>query len=312
MPLSPRLIRRRIKSVTNTRKITRAMELVSASKMRKAVAAVLASRPYAEAAWRAVGELARAGQRELHPLLAERGPGRTLLIVFSSDRGLCGGFNSQLLRSVFAFLKKQGEETDIVAIGRKGQSALVRAGAKLTASFTDLTNNPRLLDLKPAADLAVNDFLAGRYAHVRLAFTDYRSAIAQKPIIRQLLPIVRIAELGEVERRRSGEAEKSDDRLAARSSRLEAEKANLEYVFEPSPQAVLDRMLPRLVEAQIWQALLESSASEHSARMVAMRSASDSAGDMIDSLTQIFNSARQAGITREIAEISSGKAALES
>ncbi len=303
MAISPRIIRRRIKSVTSTRKITKAMELVAASKMRKAVSSVLSSRPYAEAAWAAVGEIARVsgGDAPMHPLLTARpNVKRILLIVFTSDRGLCGGFNAQITKEVVTFVRRVAEgegapELDVVAVGKKGQATLARMKRKIVAAFAGLTNAPRFEDVRTIADLAIRDFTAGTYDAVYVAFTDYRSALVQKPIIRQLLPIVQLGELGEVHAAAvAGKASTPTD-----------------YKFEPSPREVLDQMLPRLVEAQVWQALLESAASEHSARMMAMRTASDSASDMIDDLTLTFNQARQAGITREIAEISSGKAALE-
>jgi len=307
MAEAPRTIRRRIKSVTNTRKITKAMELVSASKMRRAVAAVLATRPYAEAAWRAVAEIAKVTDPTLHPLLSAKGDAkRVLLIIFTSDRSLCGGYNAQILRIAAEYLRGQGNEVDIIAVGKKGQATLARTKKNIIAAFEGLTNNPRITDIRTIADIAVGDFTAGKYDSVQIAFTDFRSALVQKPLIRQLLPIIRIDELGTVNEAASGQAPHS----AAQDMHSTPGGAT-EYLFEPSPQAVLDQMLPRLVEAQIYQSLLESSASEHSARMMAMRSASDAASDMIDDLTLTYNQARQAGITREIAEISSGKAALE-
>lgn len=310
MPVSTRIIRRRIKSVTNARKITKAMELVAASKMRRSISSVLATRPYAEAAWRAVRELAKVTDPSLHPLLAEKSDAkRLLLIVFTSDRGLCGGFNSHVLRSTVEFLKnKEGAAVDIVAVGRKGQGALARMRKRIVAAFSDLSNNPRMADVRTIADLAITDFTKGTYDAVHVALTDYRSALVQKPIVRQLLPIVRIGELGEVRHAAEAAPPKSGGET------LDVSPTGVgpyEYVFEPSPEKVLDMMLPRLVESQIYQALLESSASEHAARMMAMRSASDAASDMIDGLTLAYNQARQAGITREVAEISSGKAALE-
>lgn len=308
MPVSTRVIRRRIKSVTNTRKITKAMELVAASKMRRAIASVLATRPYAEAAWRAVREIAKVSDPGLHPLLAkkkDKRSGRILLVVFTSDRGLCGGFNAQILREIAVFLRTAKEDIEIVAVGKKGQGALLRMQKKIIATFADLTNNPRVVDVKTIADIAIGDFIKGSYDSVHIAFTDYRSALTQKPIIRQLLPIARIGELGGVDDAAAGKPPKGGEQEP------QAPPGTYEYLFEPSPEKVLDMMLPRLVEAQVYQALLESSASEHSARMMAMRSASDAASDMIDDLTLTYNQARQAGITREIAEISSGKAALE-
>lgn len=308
MAVSPRIIRRRIKSVASTKKITKAMELVSAAKMRKAVAAVLASRPYSQSAWRAVAELAKVTETSLHPLLRrETAGGRELVILFASDRGLCGGFVSQLLKTFFAFMKTRDlGRTDIVTVGRKGQDAVARRGLAITAAFTDLAVGPRVADIRPIAKLAVSGFGDGVYDRVWIVFTDYRSAIVQRPTVSQLLPIGQpVAGLGEVEvghRENAGE-----ETVAAEGLDLDQR----EFLFEPSPTAVLDVMLPRLVESQIYQAVLESSASEQSSRMMAMRSATDAATDMIDDLTLTYNQARQAGITREIAEISSGKAALE-
>jgi F-type H+-transporting ATPase subunit gamma len=302
MAISPRLIRRRIKSVTGTRKITKAMELVAAAKMRKAVQATLGTRPYAEAAWRAIRELAQVAESDAHPLLRRPdGAKKALVLYFSSDRGLCGGFNAQLLRRYAEFAKKHDEEVEIVAIGRKGQDALRRRDARIIAAFSELSNEPTIASIRPVADLAIQEFRGGAYDAVHIAYTDFRSALVQTPNIKQLLPIVRIEGLGEVD----------DARGLSPQGTVPATEPIGEFLFEPSPQAVLDAMLPRLVEAQIYQALLESSASEHSARMMAMRSATDAASEMIEDLTLTYNQARQAGITREIAEISSGKAALE-
>jgi F-type H+-transporting ATPase subunit gamma len=234
---------------------------------------------------------------------------KTLVVYFSSDRGLCGGFNSQLLRRYAEFAGKSDKEIEIAAIGRKGQDSLRRKGLNIVATWNDLSNNPNSAAVRAVADLVINEFRGGGYDAVYIAYTDFRSALVQTPNVRQLLPIVRIEGLGEVSEATAqangtphsgGESLKVGDAGSAQ-----------EYLFEPSPQAVLDAMLPRLVEAQIYQALLESTASEHSARMMAMRSATDAASEMIDDLTLTYNQARQAGITREIAEISSGKAALE-
>jgi len=283
------------------------MELVAASKMRKAISNVLASRPYAEAAWRAIREIAKVTDPGLHPLLSTKpGAGRVLVILFTSDRGLCGGFNAQMLRKTNEFVKgvAEGMEVDFITIGKKGQGAVRRFGLNLVASFIELEAHPTVTDIRPIADLASRDFIDGKYEAVYLAFTDYVSALIQKPNISQLLPLARIGGLGEV-----GETGEREQRSAGEELEVGGRR---EYVFEPSPEAVLREMLPRLVEAQVYQAILESSASEHSARMVAMRSATDAASEMIDSLTLTYNRVRQAGITAEIAEISSGKAALES
>jgi len=308
MAISPRLIRRRIKSVTNTRKITKAMELVAAAKMRRAVQATLASRPYAQSAWRAITEIAAAGGSVSHPLLggqaseggtSAKRSGRILVIAVHSDRGLCGGFNSQLMRAynLFARGPAANKQRDVVAIGKKGQDIHARAGSNVVAAFEGIVDRPVLAQVRPITDIAMTDFTSGKYEEVWLAYTDFKSALTQTPHVKRLLPMTRIEGMGEV-----GDAVKEGVAKAATMT---------EFLFEPSPEVVLDAMLPRLVESQVWQALLESSASFHSAQMMAMRSATDAAGDMIYDLTLTYNQARQAGITREIAEISSGKAALE-
>ncbi|MEK7211773.1 MAG: F0F1 ATP synthase subunit gamma, partial [Patescibacteria group bacterium] len=217
MAVNTRVIRRRIKSVTNTKKITKAMEMVAASKMRKAVNSVLSTRPYATLAWEMVGEISRLTDVNTHPLLATRPPlalaslarsgsksrggDKILLILVTSDRGLCGGFNAQMLKETFKFFKtlrslgeegevEGGKEIDVITIGKKGGDAMRRVKKNVIASFADLTNNPRAKDVMPVARLAMDEFIAGKYASVYVAYTDYISAIKQIPRVRQLLPIV--------------------------------------------------------------------------------------------------------------------------
>jgi F-type H+-transporting ATPase subunit gamma len=296
MAVNTRVIRRRIKSVTNTKKITKAMEMVAASKMRKAVGSVLSTRPYATLAWEMVGEISRLTDVATHPLLGKPTKSRnaTLLILITSDRGLCGGFNAQMLKETFKFLRAEGgKEIDVITIGKKGGDAIRRVKKNVIASFADLTNNPRAKDVLPVARLAMDEFVAGKYESVFLAYTDYVSAIKQIPRVRQLLPIIK-----------DEDAERSPSEALAKDG-------GYGFMFEPNPKEILEVMLPRLVETQVFQALLESAASEHSARMLAMRNASDAAGEMIDDLTFTFNQARQAAITREISEISAGKAVIE-
>lgn len=286
MAVQTRTIKRRIKSVKNTRKITKAMELVSASKMRKAVNAVLSSRPYAALARETVAAVSRVSDTSLHPLLRSGGEvKRALVVVFASDRGLAGGFNVNVLRKTVATIHELGAvSVDAVCVGKRAIDAVRKAGKPIIAQFVDLSNTPRFEDILPVGRLIISEFTKGAYDAVLVISTDYVSALTQRPNVIELLPI--------------------------RSQKTET-AGQVEYAFEPSPTDVLNRMLPRLVETMVYQALLESAASEHASRMMAMRSASDAAGDMIDALTFTFNQARQAGITQEIAEISSGKAALE-
>jgi len=329
MAVSTRIIRRRIKSIGNTKKITKAMELVSASKMRRAVNAVLGTRPYATLGWETVAELAKVTETGLHPLLRQPEAVRRVLTIFvTSDRGLCGGFNAQMAKKVVEFVKKaelwsgkssalnQSEAKllpqaqhkslaliDFVTIGKKGTDLARRLGWNIVATFVNLSNNPTIIEVRPIATLAITDFTAQKYDAVYLAYTDFVSSIRQISNIKQLLPLTKDTMLGEVRQldRHPERSEGSPTNVGAahsreilRSAQNDKTKFSYDYIFEPTPQEVLDMMLPRLVETQIYQAILESSASEHSARMVAMKNASDAARDMIDDLTFTFNQARQA------------------
>lgn len=304
MAVSTRIIKHRIKSITNTKKITKAMELVSGAKMRKAVGSVLATRPYATLSWETIIELAKRVDPTTHPLLRIAGKReRILLIAMFSDRGLCGGYNAQMLRKLktVEHLHRSGAaKIDVIAIGKRGIDAFRRAGMNVIAAFTNISNNPTWTEVRPIALMAIDEFKKKNHDEVLMAYTDFRSAVSQMPRVRSLLPI---------------KPEAVADELGAigvpAAPQFPPRWSYYEYLFEPNADEVLEAMLPRLVETQVFQAVLESAASEHSARMFAMRNATDAAGDMINDLTFTFNQARQAGITREISEISAGKAALE-
>ncbi|MFH1430102.1 MAG: ATP synthase F1 subunit gamma [Candidatus Uhrbacteria bacterium] len=304
MAISPRLIRRRIKSVQNTRKITKAMEMVAAAKMRRAVDAALRTRAYAQLAWKMIGALQGTVDEEVHPLLRvasslERSASRILYIVMASDRGLCGGFNAQLFKMLLEDVREHASDPScvrFVSIGKKAEQFLRRKGWNLEASFVDVAVAPKVAELRPISQIAIDAFTRGEVDEVRLVFTDFVSSLRQQPVARTLLPLQRIAEIG------IGEPEEALN--------TQEETIVQEFLFEPDPKLVLDAMLPRLTELQVYQSYLETGASEHSARMFAMRSASDAASDMIQSLTLSLNRARQAMITSEIAEISAGRAAL--
>ena len=301
MAVQTRSIKRRIKSIRNTRKITKAMELVAASKMRKAVNAVLGTRPYARLAWSTVFAIVAKTEGKLHLLLRQSEKiEKVLLLVIASDRGLAGGFNANILRRTLATISALGPAVKIEAIcvGKRAGDAMRKAEKPIIASFTGLANNPKFEEILPMGRLIIDEFVKGTYDKVVLCYTDYVSAISQRATALDLLPLS------------SPEALKGLGTLGTGNG--EEKKTEIEdYLFEPTPEEVLKRILPRLMETMVYQAVLESSASEHASRMMAMRSASDAAGDMIDALTFTYNQARQAGITREIAEISSGKAALE-
>lgn len=308
-------IQRRIKSISNTKKITKAMEMVAATKMRKATEAVLKTRTYANLSWEIILHLAKLSEGKgeaLHPLLQKKkDTKRVAIILISSNRGLCGGFNAAIFNKVKESLKKFQVETDFILMGKKGV-LFAQLGHEIVAEF----NKPDLAlsasETNPVARLAVKDYLEGKYDKVMLAYTDFVSAVKQVPRIKQLLPVEIDAEdsyLGVVGKDESiGTTREYIE--AKEKKHLQKEEFIYEYTFEPNPKEVLDLMIPRLIEVQLYQALLESNASEHSARMSAMHQATESAGDIVSELTLFYNKARQAGITSEIAEISAGANAL--
>lgn len=300
MAVSTKILRRRIKSITNTKKITKAMEMVAASKMRKAQQATLRTRDYANRAWSLISDLAGKTDQKLHPFLVKKDKVKKVCVVFiASDRGLCGGFNAQIIRKAAEFSKSladKGIEMEFITVGKKSRDFTARHKIKLVADFTNLSSVTRLAEIRAISKIITDDFSARKYDEVYLAYTDFISTISQRPRILKLLPFTRErdVDLGKVTKEKTEQAD-----------------AEQEFLFEPSPDQVLEYMLPKMVEMQIFQAVLESNASEHSARMVAMKNASDSAEDMIFDLTLTYNQVRQSAITKEIMEIVSGKAALE-
>ncbi|PIR66919.1 MAG: ATP synthase F1 subunit gamma [Parcubacteria group bacterium CG10_big_fil_rev_8_21_14_0_10_36_14] len=301
MPAGTKAITRRIKSVTNTKKITKAMEMVSVAKMRRATDSVLATRPYSNLAWQIIGNISKSKNKIAHPLLEKRsGQGKIMVILITSDKGLCGSFNSQMFREIKKFVldNSDNNKIDFVVAGKRGELFALREKMNITATFEDLLNKTKFTDIKPVAKLAMNKFVDKTYDKVYVAYTDYISTLNQKARVRQLLPIIQDDNLGDI-----GKKDETPEQTEAQKS--------LDYIFEPQKKELLEMLLPKIVETQIFQAILESVASEHSARMVAMKNATDAANEMVDDLTLTFNKLRQAGITREISEISAGKAALE-
>lgn len=292
---------RRIKSVKNTKKITKAMEMVSSSKMRRAVQRLMSARPYATLAWGMIENVAKKVDIELHPLLQPRTEIKKIgVIVITSNRGLCGSFNQQVVKKTLDYLKLNQEKAvvEIIAMGKKGAQTMAKMSYNISAQFDKADVVEEVEEIRPLSHLATKGYLDKKYDKIVLIYTDFVSSLRQETRAKVLLPFVSI----------------QDEKLGSVANmKQDAEKkmANFEYLFEPDPKAILNHLLPRLLEVQIYQALLESNASEHSARMLAMRNASDAASDMIDELTLVYNSARQANITREIAEIAGGKAALE-
>ncbi len=308
-------ISRRIKSVSNTRKITKAMEMVAAAKMRKAIEAALKTRTYANLSWETVLHLSNkaAGHQEtIHPLLLPRTEiKKVAIILITSNRGMCGGYNSLIINKAKESIKKYKLDTDFILVGAKG-SIIRHQGYNISADFekSDLITDSR--EIHPIVKMALNDYKTHRYDKILVAYTDFVNALRQVPRVKQLLPIALDSEadyLGIIGKDANLGLTPAEA-IARDSQHLSKEEFVYEYIFEPSPREVLDKIIPRLIEVQLYQAFLESNASEHSARMSAMRQATEAADDMISELTLFYNKARQAGITAEIAEISAGANAL--
>lgn len=308
-------ISRRIKSITSTKKITRAMEMVAASKMRKAVEAVLRTRTYANLSWETVLHLSKnikqSDNNSLHPLLTKRSKiNKVAVILITSNRGMCGGYNSAIINKVKDSIKKHSETpVEFILVGKKGE-AIYSQKHKVVAEFPkdDLISEPE--EIEPIINLAISDFLSGKYDKVFVAYTDFVSAVKQIPRMKQLLPVDIEVEDGYLGIVADPKVSVSKQMIEKKENKHLDIKSGYDYIFEPSPEEVLDRMIPRLLAVQIYQALLEANASEHSARMSAMHQATEAATDMVKELTLFYNKARQAGITAEIAEISAGANAL--
>ncbi|MFA6183562.1 MAG: ATP synthase F1 subunit gamma [Parcubacteria group bacterium] len=312
-------IRSRIKSINNTGKITRAMEMVSAAKMRKSTESVLKIREYAHSAWSVLTNLARSFEDYGHGLLEVREVKNVLMIVITSNKGLCGSFNSQIIKKVKeeinnpaslkinriggkkieSKIKNEDLKIDFITVGKKGEGLVRKLGREIIAAFPNLTYLPEIDQVRPLSKIVIDEYLNKKYDKVVMAYTDYVSVITQQPKIRQLLPISKI------------DLEKQIAEMDNLAKEYGLEKPKSEYKIEPTPDEVLTHIFPRLIEMQLYHAVLESNASKESARMMAMRSATDAAKDMSESLNLAYNKIRQMKITQEIAEISAGRAALE-
>ena len=306
---STKEIKRRIKSVKSTKKITKAMELVAASKMKRAISRTLASRLYASYSWDLLTSLSERLDDVTHKFFTEnKNTEKSLIVLITSNRGLCGGYNSQVIKKTIAKIKEEvnSKQVDIITVGKKGDSAMRRTGQNVVAAFTDMPDNVSLQDILPLSTYLTNEFKEEKYGKVYIAYTDFISALTQKPTIRQILPISK-AELKETI---ESIGENSSKALLQEEPRSKALGKEVPYIFEGDTEQLLTSLAEKLIRMQIYQMLLESNASEQSSRMVAMKNANEAAGEMIDDLTLVFNKARQAGITREISEISAGMASV--
>lgn len=295
------------------------MEMVSAAKMRRAVASVLGIRPYAHAAWSVLTNLATAFERAELGLLEVREVKSVLMVIVTSNRGLCGSFNTQVAKKIKeeilnpeklkvnrigkkkieSNVKNEDLKIDFITIGKKGENMVRKLQKEIIAAFEDGAKFGAVVDIKPLSRIVMDDYLAKKYDKVVVIYTDYISAVNQQTRIRQVLPISKI------------DLEKQIAEIDVLAKEYGLDEPITDYKIEPSPEEVLEFIIPRLVEMQLFHAVLESQASEQSARMMAMRNATDAAGEMSEDLTLAYNQIRQGKITQEIAEISAGRAALE-
>ncbi len=277
-------LKRRIRSVKNTQQLTRAMKMVAAARLRRSQEQILAARPYAHRMREVLARLARCTDAENHPLLAERGDERVEILVVTSDRGLCGGFNSSIIRRTELFLAEAGRaNAPLHLVGRRAADYFKRRPVKIHASYADVFRDFGFTRAREIGQDMVQPFMQGELDAVYMVYNEFKSAIQQNVVVEKLLPLVRIEAAGETRH---------------------------EYLYEPPPEQLLDALLHRHVNVQLWAALLESNAAENGARMVAMDAATKNAGELIEKLTLQMNRIRQAAITREIIEVVSGSDAL--
>lgn len=277
-----RQLKRRINTAANISKITKAMEMVSASKMRRAQQQALAARPYTRAIQRSLKKVARYTDSSLHPLLQTHGTGSDVLVLFSTDRGLCGGLNTNLFKAAIHWLKDH-PEYQVVTIGKKAVAFARKLGLKVAAQFTEMPEVASVADILPLANLTTNGFLNQEYRSVWLLHMDFINTLTQKVKVTQLLPL--------------------SEQLDQVEHGVAAPELHTEYTFEPNPQVILGELLPYYLESSLYQTLLEAKASEHSARMVAMKNASQNAKELVGELRLLYNKSRQAGITSELLDI---------
>jgi F-type H+-transporting ATPase subunit gamma len=280
-------IKSKIGSINNTRKITSAMEKVAVSKMRKAQERVAATRPYAEGMRKVIGNIAQGNIEYRHPFLTERDVKRVGYIIISTDRGLCGGLNTNEFKKVVLEMKRwknQNVEAEFAVIGNKATAFFKRFGGKVVAQQSGSGDVPRLADVIGSVKVMLQAYLDGRIDRLFLVYNTFVNTMKQEPVINQLLPLPK-ADIAQKEH-------------------------NWDYLYEPDPQPILDMLLDRYIESQVYQGVVENAASEHAARMVAMKAATDNAGNLMDDLKLVYNKARQAAITQELSEIVAGAAAV--
>jgi len=279
-------IRRRIRSVKNTQQITKAMKMVSAAKLRRAQDSMFAARPYARKMMEVLNSLATRADPDAHPLLQEHGDEKVLLVIVTADKGLCGGFNANIIRAAARFLEEQQRgprKLELDLVGRKGRDFFRRRRYRVRSEHIGLFQALQFPAAQRIAQSLIKSYVEREVDRIHIVYNEFKTVIAQKVVVEQLLPI--------------------------RKLELDPKEAPLDYIYEPAPGAIFDEILPKHVEVQVWRALLESAAAEHGARMAAMDAATNNAGEMIDRLTLHMNKVRQAAITKEIIEVVSGAGA---
>jgi F-type H+-transporting ATPase subunit gamma len=322
-------IQRRIRSIRNTRKITRAMEMVSVAKMKKEVDRVLSIRPYANAAWGILGNLSKAFDKYDHGLLKTRKVKNILVVLVTANRGLCGGYNSQVIKRTIEHVKNPKHlkinrignkridsdipdseiKFDFIAVGKKGFDYLNSRGYNVIAYYDNFNYLPSMENVYSLASSVIEDYEKEKYDKVVTAYTNYINTMIQEPKLRQILPISKI----DIEKQISEMGDLRNEKMsfANNAESEETKEQPIDYIIEPEPRQVLAHILPRLVEMQLYHSILESNASKESARMMAMKNATEAASEMMDNLQYLYNQVRQTNITQEIAEITSGRVALE-
>jgi F-type H+-transporting ATPase subunit gamma len=283
-------IRRRIRSVKNTQQITKAMKMVSAAKLRRAQEAMFAARPYARKMMEVLNSLATRAQPDAHPLLQVHDDEKVLLVVITADKGLCGGFNANIIRAATRFLEEQQRDEhrrerrlELDLVGRKGRDFFRRRRYRVRSEHIGLFQSLQFPAAQRIARSLINSYVEREVDRIHIVYNEFKTVLAQRVVVEQLLPI--------------------------RKLEFDPREAPLDYLYEPAPGAIFDEILPKHVEIQVWRALLESAAAEHGARMAAMDAATNNAGEMIDRLTLYMNKVRQAAITKEIIEVVSGASA---
>jgi F-type H+-transporting ATPase subunit gamma len=294
-------LRRRIRSVKNTQQITKAMKMVAASKLRRSQERIMNARPYADQMRRVLASVASRVDPSIHPLLVAREPGaqnRTLLIIVTGDKGLCGGFNTNVIKAAGAFIESNKEPSTLGLVGRTGREFFVRRGFDTMFEQIGIFQKLKYEDAQTIATTAIDAFLGGQVDRVMLVYNEFKSVMTQRVVVDQLLPIAR------------GDVDGGTEPTLAPVPTGGDPRAQIEYLYEPAPQEIFNQLLPRYVAVQVYRALLESNAAFFAAQMTAMDTATKNSAEMIAALTLYMNKVRQAAITREIIEVVSGAEAL--